>query len=370
MSVRYYFTIVKKVFVSGCYDILHAGHVQFFEDARALGGHLTVCFASDQVLLLLKKRRSSMPEDNKRALLSSLRSVDDVVSSSDLDPVFDFKTHIDRIRPDIIAITEDDKNAERKRAFCAERGIELVVLPKRNNTTRVSTTAILSSIKNIDRVPLRVDFAGGWLDVPRFSRPGTYIVNCAISPLVSLADWPYEQGAGLGGSAAYAMLQAKSGIRSELDMAVGWQDPAVILETGLCVWESGMMPRLNFKIDPGFLDGRMALLWTGKGHVTPDHVEGKRDYDKIARAGAMAREAVRPDHLSYEGLCAATNVSYEVQCEEGMEPLPHHGEMAKKYCGGGFGGYALYLFRDAHEREQFLREPHTLSIEPYVKLLE
>jgi len=35
-----------KVFVSGCYDIIHAGHVQFFREARALGDHLTVSFAS------------------------------------------------------------------------------------------------------------------------------------------------------------------------------------------------------------------------------------------------------------------------------------------------------------------------------------
>ena len=37
---------MKKVFVSGCYDILHAGHLQFFEEARALGDYLIVSFAS------------------------------------------------------------------------------------------------------------------------------------------------------------------------------------------------------------------------------------------------------------------------------------------------------------------------------------
>jgi hypothetical protein len=45
--------------------------------------------------------------------------------------------------------------------------------------------------------PLRVDFAGGWLDVPRFSRPGAFVVNCAVSPLVSLDDWPFHVGGGL-----------------------------------------------------------------------------------------------------------------------------------------------------------------------------
>lgn len=52
---------MKKVFISGCYDILHGGHIQFFKEARALGDHLTVCFASDNVLWEHKKRRTSIP---------------------------------------------------------------------------------------------------------------------------------------------------------------------------------------------------------------------------------------------------------------------------------------------------------------------
>ena len=39
-----------RVFISGCYDIVHAGHIQFFREARALGTHLTVSFASAEVL--------------------------------------------------------------------------------------------------------------------------------------------------------------------------------------------------------------------------------------------------------------------------------------------------------------------------------
>jgi cytidyltransferase-like protein len=137
-----------KVFVSGTYDILHAGHVQFFTDARALGDHLTVCFASDEVLMLGKKRVSALPEDNKKILIGSLRCVDEAVSSSDVHPVFDFVAHIERVKPDILAVTEDDRHAEAKRAFCAERGIELVVLPKRSFVTQTSTTNIRAKVKN------------------------------------------------------------------------------------------------------------------------------------------------------------------------------------------------------------------------------
>lgn len=65
--------------------------------------------------------------------------------------------------------------------------------------------------------------AGGWLDMPCQARQGAYVVNCAISPTVSLHDWPYAIGGGLGGSAAWALLQGRDSTQSELDLGVGWQ---------------------------------------------------------------------------------------------------------------------------------------------------
>jgi hypothetical protein len=46
------------------------------------------------------------------------------------------------------------------------------------------------------------------------------------------------------------------------------QDPAVISQTGLCVWRSGPRPELDFKTQGSFLQGLMALLWTGNTHTT------------------------------------------------------------------------------------------------------
>ncbi len=356
-----------KVFVSGCYDIIHAGHVQFFDDAKALGDHLTVCFASDEVLLLSKKRTSALPEDNKRILLKSLRSVDEALSSSDLHSVFDFEGHVKKIKPDILAVTEDDKNVEIKKAFCEKYHMKLVVLPKRNSVTPASTTSIRSKIKEIEFVPLRVDFAGGWLDVPKFSKNGTYIVNCAISPLVSLTSWPYEKGAGLGGSAAFAILQAKQGARAEIDMGVGWQDPAIINHTGLCVWRSGKMPVLDTQLNPDWLAGRMLIYWTGNDHKSVDYVDRKRDYTKIVRAGALARNAALAKDVTM--LAKAVLLSYEVQLEEGMNEIPHiKGSIGKKYLGGGHGGYALYMFKTVKQRDLALKLVRgTLKIEPYIR---
>ena len=254
---------MKKVFVSGCYDILHAGHIQFFKDAKKLGNHLTVCYASDKVLKICKDREPSIPEDNKAIILNAISYIDTVVRSSDLHPFLDFVKHIKKGRPDILAVTEDEKHKDEKKKFCDEMGIKFVVLPKKNKATPVSTTKILQGIARKEKVPLRVDFAGGWLDVPKFAKKGGYIVNCAISPLVSNECWPYELSGGLGGSAAKAILDFRNGVVSELKLGVGWQDPAIIEETGMCVWKSGKTPILESKFNPSWLRGKMLIFFTG-----------------------------------------------------------------------------------------------------------
>jgi cytidyltransferase-like protein len=356
-----------RVFVSGCYDIVHAGHVQFFREARALGDHLTVCFASAEVLWLHKHRRSSLPDDHKRAVLAALDMVDEVVVGTGLEEGIDFRDHFLRLRPHILAVTEDDKYAQLKREICAEVGARYVVLPKTPpQFSPVSTTQIVKFIRAPEVAPLRVDFAGGWLDVPRFARPGAFVVNCAISPTVSLRDWPYEQNAGLGGSGAWALLNGKDGIASELDLGVGWQDPAIIAETGLCVWRSGPRPELEIKTAGEFLRGRLALYWTGSEHDTPDLVHRPRDYDLIERAGRIARDAVWQGDLAK--LAEAVRLSWQMQQAEGNPPLPADvpGALAWKYAGGGFGGYAVYLFAEPAQRDAACARKNFRPIEPFV----
>jgi hypothetical protein len=205
------------------------------------------------------------------------------------------------------------------------------------------------------KIPLRVDFGGGWLDVPKFAIDGAFIVNCAISPTVDLDNWIYEKGSGLGGSAAISILNGNDPIKSELDLGVGWQDPAVIKETGLCVWKSGERPILEAKFNSNFLKGKMALYWTGTNHNTPSNVDNERDYVLIKIAGDACYYGASKEDLDL--LCIGVRLSYEAQIKEGMEKLPYKGELAKKYCGGGWGGYALYIFNE--------RPKDLLAIEPY-----
>ena len=355
-----------RVFVSGCYDILHAGHVQFFREARALGDHLTVCFASNDVLWRHKQRRSSLPDEHKRALIAALEMVDEVVIGTGHDEGIDFREHFLRLKPNILAVTEDDKYTPLKRELCAQVGASYVVMPKTPpQFAPISTTQIVKFIRAPEHAPLRVDFGGGWLDVPRFARAGGFIVNCAISPTVSLREWPYEHNAGLGGSGAWALLNGKDGVGSELDLGVGWQDPAVIAETGLCVWRSGPRPALEVKTSGDFLRARMALYWTGASHDTPNLANRPRDFDAIDRAGRIARDAVWRNDLAR--LADAVRISWAMQQAEGMEALPEvPGALASKYCGGGFGGYAVYLFAEPTHRDAACARTNFRSIEPFV----
>ncbi len=194
--------------------------------------------------------------------------------------------------------------------------------------------------------------------MPKYARKGAFIVNCAITPMVSLEEWPYEKGSGLGGSAANAILNGKDPFVSESELGVGWQDPAVINETGLCVWRSGEKPVLEAKINPDFLNGKMALYWTGKSHDNKDNLDRPRNYRWIHEAGNTAYSGALNKNI--ETLSYAMNHSYFAQLEEGMERLPDFGQTAKKYLGGGHGGYALYLFSGD-------RPNNLIPIEPYIK---
>jgi len=351
---------MKKVFVSGCYDVLHGGHIEFFRQAKALCDHLVVCLPTDAVLFQYKKKFPWIPLEHKIHVIQALEPVDEVVVGGDLEPAgINFKSTFLKIRPAILAVTEDDSFEGPKRELCKETGAEYVPLPKSLDYEKVSTTEILERVRAVAEAPVRIDFAGGWLDVPRYARADGYIVNCTVSPLVSLYDWAYEKCSGIGGSGAYALLQGKDGVASELEQNAGWQDPVVITETGLCVWRSGKRPVLEAKVNPSLLKGRMALYWTGGMHVTSDLTDLDRDYDLLAKGSRVGRDAALA--LDYEKLCEAINITHEVQLKEGMKQLPDMGAKAQKYCGSGYGGYAAYFFDKRPDRDGLL------PVEPYMQ---
>lgn len=359
-----------NVFVSGCFDIIHSGHIIFLKSARALGESLTVSIAGSKSLMVHKNRKGALSEEDRKFLLESYDFVDRVVISNNTDKGINFKDEIKDLDIDILAVTEDDQYKSMKQAFCDEYNIQFIVMSKDSLPGGTSTTKIRQSISECKTVPLRVDFVGGWLDVPKYSMEEGYIINTTITPSVSLDSWPYNIGAGLGGSAAHAILNMKNGIESELDDGVGWQDPAVIMETGLCVWRSGKRPVLDGKLNPDFLSGRMAVYWTGsRSGECSGFTDVERDYSQIRYISSMVASILKKDPMV--ALNYGVNESYKVQLKEGMDKLPEfsrYNPTSYKYCGGGFGGYALYLFKRKSDRDKFVSDiPDAMKIEPYIK---
>lgn len=78
----------KIVFTNGCFDILHLGHVEYLNEARALGDALVVGLNSDQSVRELKGAdRPINSEMDRMKMLLNLRSVDCVQIFSDKTPL-------------------------------------------------------------------------------------------------------------------------------------------------------------------------------------------------------------------------------------------------------------------------------------------
>lgn len=87
------------VFTSGCFDVLHAGHVTYLAEAKAKGDILVVLLNSDSSVRALKgSSRPIVPEHERAVVIAGLESVDYVCIFSDRTPC----SIIDRIQPDIV----------------------------------------------------------------------------------------------------------------------------------------------------------------------------------------------------------------------------------------------------------------------------
>jgi FAD synthetase len=104
----------KIVLASGVFDLLHLGHVKFLEEAKKAGGEnaeLVVIVARDSTVQENKGRKTVMPENQRRALVESLKVVDEAVLGLE---DFDIGDVIERVKPDVIALGYDQVEMERK----------------------------------------------------------------------------------------------------------------------------------------------------------------------------------------------------------------------------------------------------------------
>lgn len=102
----------KVVLASGVFDLLHLGHVRFLEEAKKAGGknaELIVIVARDSTVEKKKGRKPIMSENQRRALVESLKVVDEAVLGFEK---FDLGDVIERVKPDFIALGYDQTEVE------------------------------------------------------------------------------------------------------------------------------------------------------------------------------------------------------------------------------------------------------------------
>jgi len=89
----------RVVFTNGCFDILHAGHVSYLEEARALGERLIVAVNDDQSVTRLKGLGRPINElERRQRVLSGLESVDWVVAFTEDTP----EPLLEALHPDVL----------------------------------------------------------------------------------------------------------------------------------------------------------------------------------------------------------------------------------------------------------------------------
>ncbi|HUZ07259.1 MAG TPA: adenylyltransferase/cytidyltransferase family protein [Candidatus Paceibacterota bacterium] len=174
----------KKVFVSGCYDMLHSGHVCFLETA-ACYGDLHICIGSDKTVRDLKGRFPVNTQDERKYMLKALKCVKDCRIGSGSGHL-DFLAELKRVGPDIFVVNEDG-NSPAKAALCRELGIEYVVfkrIPHANLPARSTT-----SLRKECLIPYRLDLAGGWLDQPSVSKFGAGpVLTISLEPTMEFNE--------------------------------------------------------------------------------------------------------------------------------------------------------------------------------------
>ena len=111
---------MKKVLVGGCFDLIHYGHIVFLKEAKKQGDYLIVALESDENVKKYKGPNRPIHKQAERAeMLRSFRMVDEVVELPEMKEDYDYFKLVEKIRPDVIAITKDDPQTENKKRQAA-----------------------------------------------------------------------------------------------------------------------------------------------------------------------------------------------------------------------------------------------------------
>ncbi|MBR2153418.1 MAG: adenylyltransferase/cytidyltransferase family protein [Bacteroidaceae bacterium] len=370
-----------KVFVSGCYDLLHSGHVEFFRQASRYGD-LYVGIGSDATILKYKNHKTLYPEQERLFMVKSIRYVKDAFINQG-SGVMDFVPTVEALKPDRFVVNADG-SSEEKRRFCQEHGIEYIVLdrtPAEGLQAR-SSTDIKQTLSQTG-IPTRLDLAGTWIDQPYVSTytPG-WAITISLVPTFEVRErcglststrnqikriWPIQLPDMDPEMLAKLVFCFENDPERNDGIISGAQDAIGICVPGLCrhFYDAHYWPeRIEQCQDEHilrWLEQHLCLIPMFPRRPGCSVVEGKQLSEANVKALVQAAddcwEAIMQTHL--EAFAAAYKASFQAQVtlfpamiQPGVQdyidkyaPLPE--VLAWKMPGAGGGGYLALVVTDA-----------------------
>ena len=368
----------KKVFVSGCYDLLHSGHVEFFRQA-AQYGDLYVGIGSDRTIQSLKGHKTLYNERERLFMVQAIRYVKEAYINQG-DGMLDFLPTLDIVNPDCLVVNEDG-DREEKRQLCRERGMEYIVLqrvPAQGLDARSSTNLK----QTVCQLPTRLDLAGTWIDQPYVSchAPG-WALTISLEPTFEVRErcglststrntikrvWPYRLPDMDPEMLARLVFCLENDPERSDGIVSGAQDSIGICVPGLArhYYNGSYWPeKIEYTQDPallGWLEDHLCMIPMFPRRPGCSVVEGKDITPAKVRALAAAADhcwdAIQRRDL--DAFAAAYKASFEAQVamfpamiQPGVQDYIDRysaldGVLAWKMPGAGGGGYLALVCRD------------------------
>lgn len=144
----------KIVFCSGSFDLLHAGHVLFFEDCKKFGDVLVVAMGDDEIIKIKGSDRPILNEHIRLKMLDSLKVIDYCFKHKNVKGEF-LNTFMEEVlellKPDSWIINEDASEISYRQELAKKYNVAIHVLERKclPEFEDVSTTKIIKKIKGI-----------------------------------------------------------------------------------------------------------------------------------------------------------------------------------------------------------------------------
>ena len=399
---------MKKVFVSGCYDLLHSGHIEFFQQASQFGD-LYVGIGSDATYLEYKHRKPMFPQEERLFMVRNVKAVKEAYINEG-SGVIDFIPTLDLVQPDIFVVNAEGGSAE-KRQLCEERGIQYIELertPHAGLEARSSSSlkAALSTqqeetiqnsefkTQNSSGIPTRLDLAGTWIDQPYVSQyhPG-WAITISLEPTFEVRDrcglststrkmiqkiWPVKLPKMDPEMLARLVFCFENNPEREDGHISGAQDSIGICVPGLCrhYYDNNFWPKkvenTNDEMTLRFLEQHLVMIpmeprkpgcsvVEGKD-ITPTKVKALADAADACWAAILKRDLAAfaaaykasfdAQTAMFPGMIAPTYVGHPEEDNSYIrEAIAHYSTMpdvlAWKMPGAGGGGYLALVVNDS-----------------------